>query len=200
MDHSKIHVRSLSFSGFPAGPILALSKQPLHPSLIICFRLEVLATAISGWEMLAPLKWRLVKLLISCMAALWSWYLALRGTHVFTFIYTYKHTHTQSYHLGNDEGVDVTYFSPYFFLFIFWPCPSSTRRDLLYGWVCNRPSWTSEDSMSIVCHFPFSLHHAEILGFRWDGRMRRPLCCSKLCSSTFIFPLDLDGIKWIWCL
>lgn len=53
------------------------------------------------------------------MAALWSWYLALRGTHVFTFIYTYKHTHTQSYHLGNDEGVDVTSFSPYFFLFIF---------------------------------------------------------------------------------
>lgn len=119
MDHSKIHVRSLSFSDIPAGPIFALSKQPLHPSLIICFRLEVLATAISGWEMLAPLKWRLVKLLISCMAALWSWYLALRGTHVFTFIYTYKHTHTQSYHLGNDEGVDVTSFSPYFFLFIF---------------------------------------------------------------------------------
>lgn len=119
MDHSKIHVQSLSFLGIPAGPILALSKQPLHPSLIICFRLEVWATAISGWEMLAPLKWRLVKLLISCMAALWSWYLALRGTHVFTFIYIYKDTYTQSYHLGNDEGVNVTYFFPYFFLFIF---------------------------------------------------------------------------------
>lgn len=120
MDHSKTHIQSLPFSGIPADPILALSKQPSHPSLIICFRLRVLATAISGWEMLAPLKWHLVKLLISCMTALWSWYLALRGTHVFTFTYIHKHTYTWSYHLGNGEGVNVTFF-PCFFLFIFGP-------------------------------------------------------------------------------
>lgn len=53
------------------------------------------------------------------MAALWSWYLALRGTHVFTFIYIYKDTYTQSYHLGMMKESMRLIFFPYFFLFIF---------------------------------------------------------------------------------
>lgn len=162
---------NLSLSQASLSPILALSKQPLHPSLIICFRLNVLATAISGWEMLAPPKWHLVKLLISCTAALWNWYLALGGTHVLTFTYTHTYTYTQSFHLRNNDRANV-----YSSLFFYYTTQFTLWLTFTLG---HHESSTVSGSTVKPCPVLPHAHRVDILGARpglLDG-------CTSLCSG-----------------